>query len=108
MKEIRELAEEEFPLSGIKSIDKDVVNEREAFIKGHQKAQEWISVEDRLPEGVQVQVIGYLKNRSTRIMWAYNGKFYWDMSCRIWQDSDLMANKNVTHWMPLPPQPPKK
>lgn len=79
------------------------------------RKQEWISVDDRLPE-----IAGkYLISRKTvygnliNIVWYdtnYNGgnddmigKSVWYMFDGDWGDYEI---PNVTHWMPLP-QPPK-
>lgn len=90
---------------------KDVV---EMLDKGCRK-QEWVSVDDRLPE-----IAGkYLISRKTvygnliNIVWYdtnYNGgnddmkgKSVWYMFDSDWGDYEI---PDVTHWMPLP-QPPK-
>tara|TARA_R110000765_G_scaffold26628_6_gene64933 strand:- start:2353 stop:2655 length:303 start_codon:yes stop_codon:yes gene_type:complete len=50
MSEINKLAEIEYPNSKGMSDPYRYAYERKAYIKGYEKAQEWISVEDRLPK----------------------------------------------------------
>lgn len=83
---------------------------QEAFDDGYKsgvkKANEWISVNDRLPEDNQevIAVVcafyGGLKKRTEVVATHYTEKNGFDFFM-IRQDSYL-----VTHWMPLP-EPPK-
>lgn len=68
--------------------------------KGYTK-QEWISVEDRLPDEDERVLVALTRSRSYTII-----------------DTDRISNKysykwvrwgnDVTHWMPLPPKPKMK
>lgn len=62
--------------------------------------QEWISVEDRLPE-VGTMVVGY--------DYESNVRCYFITEERWWIDDGWNTAKGwgITHWMPLPP-PPKE
>ena len=70
--------------------------------------QEWISVDDRLPEN-DVMVIGYTPCDGFMFVGYYHEepKYGW----KVWRivtamRSTKVMTKKVTHWMPLP-QPPK-
>ena len=66
-----------------------------------QATQEWISVNDRLPED-ESDVLAYSRNgEEGRIYPANYAKGVW-FDC-IFASS---ANDNTTHWMPIP-EPPK-
>lgn len=93
-------------------------NYSETLYNAGYRKQEWISVEDRLPEDVygkdreQITVLVYTEGKKVsqcsrcaeyklierepldRDVFRRTGKFYWNKS------------KRVTHWMPLP-EPPK-
>ena len=60
--------------------------------------QEWISVKDRLPD-----------NEQWAVCVMYDGSFrtfQWDYIDWMWNDgNEWYAEKDVTHWMPLPPAP---
>ena len=63
--------------------------------------QEWVSVNDRLPEEA-VDIIVYTNKKRIAFGYLYDGHFRDE-------GHEIMANWNigeVTHWMPLP-QPPK-
>ena len=61
-------------------------------------SQEWISVKDRLPDNEQ-WVVCIMYDGSFRA-------FQWDYIDWMWNDgNEWYAEKDVTHWMPLP-QPP--
>lgn len=61
--------------------------------------QEWISVDDRLPENGKEGVLIALRWREVDIGWCEDGR--WDSEfVNEYEDGE------VTHWMPLP-QPPK-
>ena len=63
--------------------------------------QEWISVNDRLPEN-DSDVLAYLRNgEESRIYPANYAKGVW-FDCIF----DIPVTNATTHWMPLP-QPPK-
>ena len=66
-------------------------------------ANQWISVEDRLPEGDEAVLCsfgGWDDNIFYRV-------FSWCKIDNEWTDWDGISYKSVTHWMPLP-QPPKE
>lgn len=74
--------------------------------KGYRK-QEWISVEDRLPDkegDYLVFIVDYLgeTRMETMKLFRWANRFDWSahMGSR-WEDSNT-----ITHWMPLP-EPPK-
>lgn len=57
--------------------------------------QEWVSVEDRLPEENTTVIVATDNGIVFQCLYAYDG---WD----LWDDNDV----NITHWQPMP-QPPK-
>ena len=59
--------------------------------------QEWISVEDRVPEENQGIVIVY----DGAVWYGYYGNL-----TKKWSDDNFSSDMNVTHWMPFP-DPPK-
>ena len=64
--------------------------------------QEWISVNDRLPEEA-VDIIVYTTKKRIAFGYLYDGHFRDE-------EHEIMASWNigeVTHWMPLP-EPPKE
>ena len=70
--------------------------------------QEWISVDDRLPEN-DVMVIGYTPCDGFMFVGYYHEEPQYDW--KVWRivtamRSTKVMTKKVTHWMPLP-QPPK-
>lgn len=71
--------------------------------------QEWISVDDRLPEN-DVMVIGYTPCDGFMFVGYYHEEPKYDW--KVWRivtamRSTKVMTKKVTHWMPLP-QPPKE
>ena len=64
--------------------------------------QEWISVDDRLPENNQ-WALCFMKDKSFGTFRV----FQWNYIDWQWNDgNERWKEKDVTHWMPLP-QPPK-
>lgn len=57
--------------------------------------QEWVSVEDRLPEENTTVIVATDDGVVFQCLYSYDG---WD----LWDDNDV----NITHWQPMP-QPPK-
>ena len=57
--------------------------------------QEWVSVEDRLPEENTTVIVATDNGIVSQCLYSYDG---WD----LWDDNDV----NITHWQPMP-QPPK-
>ena len=57
--------------------------------------QEWVSVEDRLPEENTTVIVATDNEIVFQCLYSYDG---WD----LWDDNDV----NITHWQPMP-QPPK-
>lgn len=57
--------------------------------------QEWISVDDRLPDKNTTVIVTTDKGIVFQCLYAYDG---WD----LWDGNEI----NITHWMPLP-EPPK-
>ena len=71
--------------------------------------QEWISVDDRLPEN-DVMVIGYTPCDGFMFVGYYHEEPKYDW--KVWRivtamRSTKVMTKKVTHWMPLP-QPPEE
>lgn len=71
--------------------------------------QEWISVDERLPEN-DVMVIGYTPCDGFMFVGYYHEEPEYDW--KLWRivtamRSTKVMKKKVTHWMPLP-QPPKR
>jgi hypothetical protein len=80
----------------------------EKLIANGVTVQEWISVDDRLPEN-DVMVIGYTPCDGFMFVGYYHQepKYDWE----VWRivtamRSTKVMKKKVTHWLPLP-QPPK-
>jgi hypothetical protein len=70
--------------------------------------QEWISVDERLPEN-DVMVIGYTPCDGFMFVGYYHEEPKYDW--KVWRivtamRSTKVMKKRVTHWLPLP-QPPK-
>ena len=70
--------------------------------------QEWISVDDRLPEN-DVMVIGFTPCDGFMFVGYYHEEPKYDW--KVWRivtamRSTKVMKKRVTHWLPLP-QPPK-
>lgn len=70
--------------------------------------QEWVSVDDRLPEN-DVMVIGYTPCDGFMFVGYYHEEPKYDW--KVWRivtamRSTKVMKKKVTHWLPLP-QPPK-
>ena len=63
--------------------------------------QEWISVDDRLPENIANRVL-VVCERSNGVFYAHYEKPFW-----INLETDKPFISTVTHWMPLP-EPPKE
>ena len=61
--------------------------------------QEWISVDDRLPENIANRVL-VVCERSNGVFYAHYEKPFW-----INLETDKPFISTVTHWMPLPPAP---
>ena len=104
---IEKLAEKEYPYIEVRGLNEQVINAtneecRKAFIKDYQKAQEWISVKDRLPGNYET-VLCYGK--------PVDGGFgitHCEHSDGIFRfcDSERENKSTITHWMERP-QPPK-
>ena len=105
-KEIEKLAEKEYPINDWSDeatvYNREQVNKRIGFIKGYQKANEWISVKDRLPGNYET-VLCYGK--------PVDGGFgithceHSDGTFRFCE-SERENKSTITHWMERP-QPPK-
>lgn len=54
--------------------------------------QEWVSVEDRLPEENTTVIVATDNGIVFQCLYSYDG---WD----LWDDNDV----NITHWQPMPP-----
>ena len=73
----------------------------EKLISNGVTVQEWISVEDRLPENIANRVL-VVCERSNGVFYAHYEKPFW-----INLETDKPFISTVTHWMPLP-EPPKE
>ena len=72
----------------------------EKLISNGVTVQEWISVDDRLPENIANRVL-VVCERSNGVFYAHYEKPFW-----INLETDKPFISTVTHWMPLP-NPPK-
>ena len=72
----------------------------EKLISNGVTVQEWISVDDRLPESIANRVL-VVCERSNGVFYAHYEKPFW-----INLETDKPFISTVTHWMPLP-EPPK-
>ena len=102
LNEVQETGVNEIP-TGFCCITEYITNEEVAsYLVGHGvTVQEWISVDDRLPED-DSDVLAYSRNgEEGRIYPANYAKGVW-FDCIF----TTPATDTTTHWMPLP-QPPK-
>ena len=95
-----------FPVAGY---EKDEIEKIASHLVAHGvTVQEWISVDDRLPEN-DVMVIGYTPCDGFMFVGYYHEEPKYDW--KVWRiitamRSTKVMKKRVTHWLPLP-QPPK-
>jgi len=86
-------------------VDGFSATERIGFVKGAQWQSEqdnWISVEERLPEGRMSTVLAYHKSSNDHWSHHFIANYYEQTG---WQsDLELIP----THWQPLPPPPKVK
>jgi len=68
----------------------------EKLISNGVTVQEWISVDDRLPENIANRVL-VVCERSNGVFYAHYEKPFW-----INLETDKPFISTVTHWMPLP------
>jgi hypothetical protein len=66
---------------------------------------EWISVNDRLPDGETFDCLVYCPETFPKNIRLITATYYADNQT-FYGDSDDNPHEDVTHWMPLP-QPPK-
>ena len=64
-------------------------------------AQEWVSVEDRLPEESGMYIVTANDGHAQRVSFVQ-----WQKKNRMWNLTGARSYWRVTHWMPLP-HPPK-
>lgn len=75
--------------------------------------KKWISVKDRLPEGIDTVLIAMYTNQNYEpsiVEPAYMG--FDENKNRVWKGYSIKGtifinDKDITHWMPLP-NPPEK
>ena len=73
----------------------------EKLISNGVTVQEWISVDDRLPENYQ-WALCFMKDKSFGTFRV----FQWNYIDWQWNDGDeWFDEKDVTHWMPIPEKP---
>lgn len=63
--------------------------------------QEWVSVEDRLPEESGIYIVTANDGHAQRVSFVL-----WQKKNRMWNLTGARSYWRVTHWMPMP-QPPK-
>jgi hypothetical protein len=80
-----------------------------AYVKGYQKANEWISVEDRLPEPDNfIEYLVYV-DEGTGYPYINTGRFNeWGFHFPSWSNNSGSVQSNITHWQTLPTPPPTK
>ena len=64
-------------------------------------AQEWVSVEDRLPEESGIYIVTANDGHAQRVSFVQ-----WQKKNRMWNLTGARSYWRITHWQPLP-QPPK-
>ena len=62
--------------------------------------QEWISVEDRLPEESGMYIVTANDGHAQRVSFVL-----WQKKNRMWNLTGARSYWRVTHWTPLPPAP---
>jgi hypothetical protein len=82
----------------LKSLAYDREQYKKGYADGREAGNEWISVEDSLPDKHRC-VLVHLRC-GTIMIGVHNGRNWWD-------DLAIVNNDNVTHWMPLP-EPPEE
>lgn len=80
--------------------------DREQYDKGYadglRERNEWISVEERLPEA-DTNVLVITANASFKVARC---NIYHNGTLVLWMTNDGLGERAITHWMPLP-EPPK-
>lgn len=74
-----------------------VENAANILIDNGVTVQEWISVNDRLPEDNE-RVIAYRPNEPETSAYKYCVMWGWSVKSSL-------KHRGITHWMPLPPAP---
>lgn len=96
-------------------INEDVLNECDAFYNAGYRKQEWISVDERLPENKGDYMV-FTKNGNIKVMPFFTernmsaaiygrGFCIWERGRRTDDDDWWKPVGYVTHWMPLPELP---
>ena len=86
----------------IKQQEAKIINQRE-IIKGLQGKNEWISVEDELPElcgskDYNMHVVCLLDSGERQVCYM--------LEPDVWESYEVnRSNADITHWMPLPKPP---
>ena len=62
--------------------------------------QEWVSVEDRLPEESGMYIVTANDGHAQRVSFVL-----WQKKNRMWNLTGARSYWRVTHWTPLPPAP---
>ena len=82
----------------------DIVYENKiAYDNAHSAEQRWISVSERLPKDGEDVLVYWNNGREHRIIPTNYDDGVW-FDCIF---DNVMDDKNITHWMPLP-EPPKE
>lgn len=93
---------------------KDTIYNQQRYVIDVQPVNQWISVNDRLPEAVEEDVNGKIAfSKSVLVYLVYDNGFTYITNDRFRVDSKSWLHEipgegcKVTHWMPLP-EPPKE
>ena len=64
------------------------------FIAGYKAAQEWISVEDELPENMRTVIVRDNGISPIRSLALFQDNIFYPDFC-------VLTNENITHWRPI-------
>ena len=76
---------------------------KEAKFRIEALPDEWISVEERLPDDSYWDVLWYVRELNDLWMSYFIDVIHYNMHIKMWMKD--FTEYNVTHWMPLPPIP---
>lgn len=95
MKTVEELAQEYCNGLLVMQYPTDIA--ANGFIAGYNKAKEWISLEDELPEKEGEYLCRWLATNPEYTETKICSFVYYDTSCS-WVDKDGDCDENITHW----------